>query len=37
MILTVVGGRLVFGEKMSKNQIVGLVIGCASILIIGLL
>ena len=37
MILTVIGGRLIFGEKMSKNQIVGLVIGCASILIIGLL
>ena len=37
MILTVIGGRLIFGEKMSKNQIIGLGVGCIAILIIGLL
>jgi drug/metabolite transporter (DMT)-like permease len=37
MILTILGGRLIFGEKMSKNQIIGLGFGCISILIIGLL
>lgn len=37
MILTCLGGRLIFREKMTRRQIVGFLIGCTSILIIGLL
>ncbi len=36
MILTGIGGRIIFGEKLSKNQLIGFIIGCAAILIIGL-
>ena len=36
MILTILGGRVIFKEKMSKNQIIGFVVGCIAILIIGL-
>lgn len=37
MILTGLGGRFLFKEKMSKKQVVGFVVGCIAILIIGLL
>lgn len=37
MILTGLGGRFIFGEKMSKKQIVGFTVGCIAILVIGLL
>ena len=37
MILTGLGGRILFKEKMSKKQVVGFVVGCVAILIIGLL
>ncbi len=37
MILTGIGGRVIFGEKLSPMQAVGFGIGCIAILIIGLL
>lgn len=37
MIMTGIGGRVIFGEKLSRTQLVGFIIGCAAILIIGLL
>lgn len=37
MILTCLGGRLIFKEKMTRRQIVGFLVGCVAILIIGLL
>ena len=37
MILTGVGGRVIFKEKLSRTQLIGFVIGCTAILIIGLL
>ena len=37
MILTGVGGRLIFGEKLTRPQLIGFGIGCVAILIVGLL
>ena len=37
MILTGVGGRLIFGERLTHSQLVGFGIGCVAILIVGLL
>ena len=36
MILTGVGGRIFFGERMSKKKLIGFLAGCAAILMIGL-
>ena len=37
MILTGIGDRVIFGEKLSRHQLVGFILGCVAILIIGLL
>lgn len=37
MILTCLGGKLIFKEKMTRHQIIGFCVGCVAILIIGLL
>ena len=36
MILTGIGGRLIFAEKLTRMQAVGFAVGCCAILIIGL-